>query len=218
MKKTSSVVLAAALLAGGTSVASADIIRQLGGGWEVVISSIVADRIDIVADGNNPTPPGTLVIEKFAEFRNIDEFGIPEGLSVTFRQVASDANTSARIVITDEALFNNTGVNWVGFQMTLVDSGQATWDQTLTSAASRAPFSTLTYSNGGTQANFSGGTVAAGSAWFPGLSSGGLVINVNLAANAPVTFSLKETPVIPTPGAAALAGLGLMVAGRRRRN
>jgi hypothetical protein len=212
------IIIAAALVAAGTSVASADIIRQLGGGWEVVISSIVADRIDIVADGNNPTPPGTLVIEKFAQFTNVDEFGIPEGLSVTFRQVASDANTSARIVITDEALLNNTGFNWVGFQMTLVDSGQATWDQTLTSAASRAPFSTISYANGGTQAIFGGGSVADGAAWFPGLASGALVINVNLAANAPVVFSLKETPIIPTPGAVALAGMGLMVAGRRRRN
>lgn len=203
------------LVAGLAAAAQGDIVRDLGGGWEAIISESQADVLDVVADGNSPIPPGTLVIEKFAEFARVGSNGAPEGLTVTFRQIAADSATSARIVITDEVLINNLAQAWVGFQMSL--TGAATWNQPATSAASRAPFTNLTYSNAGKTANFSGGSVAAGQTWFPGLASGGLRIDVDLSSGAPVTFSLTEVPVIPTPGAAALATLGGVMITRRRR-
>jgi MYXO-CTERM domain-containing protein len=202
------------------SVASADVTRDLGGGWQVVIADQIADQIDIVADGF-VTIDGvrTLVIEKFAEFRTIDPFtGLFQGLPIQFRQTGSDANTATRIIITDEALYNNTGASWFGFRMQLIDSGQAGFDPVATFASgfSIGPFTTTAYSAGNTQVDFGGGVVPAGGIWYPGLGSGGLVINVNLANENPVVFTLKETPT-PTPGAAALMGLGMLAGARRRR-
>jgi hypothetical protein len=202
-----------AIFAGLATAAQADVVRTLGGGWEATISDDQADVLDVVADGVGAT---ALVIEKFAEFNNLSG-GNPVPLTVTFRQVAADAATRSRIVITDEVLLNSLAQSWVGFTMSLSGGGNTTWNQALTSAASRAPFANLTYSNGGKTANFSGGSIAPGATWFPGLASGGLVIDVDLSSNAPVTFSLTEVPVIPTPGAAVLAGMGGVMVLRRRR-
>lgn len=220
MKTTNQVALAALIAGFAGSVASADVVRDLGGGWQVIIADAIADQIDIVADGF-VTIDGvrTLVIEKFAEFRNYDpQTGLFMGLPIQFRQVGADADTATRIIITDEALYNNTAQSWTGFRMQLIDSGQAGFDPVATFASgfSIGPFTTTAYSNGNTQVDFGGGVVAAGGIWYPGLGSGGLVINVNLANQNPVVFTLKETPT-PTPGAAALLGMGMLAGSRRRR-
>ncbi|HYD00808.1 MAG TPA: PEP-CTERM sorting domain-containing protein [Phycisphaerales bacterium] len=221
MKTSFNRVALAALVAGvAGSAASADVVRDLGGGWQVIIADEIADQIDIVADGF-VTVDGvrTLVIEKFAEFRSFDPLtGLFGGLPVQFRQVGADADTATRIIITDEALYNNTSQAWTGFRMQLIDSGQAGFDPAATFASgfSIGPFTTTTYSAGNTQVDFGGGVVPAGGIWYPGLGSGGLVINVNLSNQNPVVFTLKETPV-PTPGAAALIGLGGLALSRRRR-
>ena len=221
MKTSFNRVALAALVAGvAGSAASADVVRDLGGGWQVIIADEIADQIDIVADGF-VTVDGvrTLVIEKFAEFRSYDPLtGLFGGLPVQFRQVGADADTATRIIITDEALYNNTSQAWTGFRMQLIDSGQAGFDPAATFASgfSIGPFTTTTYSAGNTQVDFGGGVVPAGGIWYPGLGSGGLVINVNLSNQNPVVFTLKETPV-PTPGAAALLGLGGLALSRRRR-
>jgi len=214
-------VALAALVAGSAgTVVNADVVRDLGGGWQVIIADQLADQIDIVADGFiTVNGVRTLVIEKFAEFRNWDpSTGLFGGLPIQFRQVSSDANTATRIIITDEALFNNTSQAWTGFRMQLIDSGQAGFDPVATFASgfSIGPFTTTAYSAGNTQVDFGGGVVPAGGIWYPGLGSGGLVINVNLANENPVVFTLKETPT-PTPGAAALLGLGMVAGSRRRR-
>lgn len=213
-------VVAAALVGCAGSFASADVIRNLGGGWQVVIADAVADQIDIVADGF-VTINGvrTLVIEKFAEFRSYDpQTGLFGGLSVQFRQIAADANTATRIIITDEGLYNNTAQPWGGFRMQLIDSGQAGFDPvaTFNSGFTYGPFTTMNFSMGNTQVDFGGGSVAPGTNWYPGLGTGGLVIDVNLSNENAVVFTLKETPT-PTPGAAALLGLGMLAGSRRRR-
>ena len=214
-------VVAAALVGCAGSFASADVIRNLGGGWQVVIADEIADQIDIVADAY-VTINGvrTLVIEKFAEFRSYDpQTGIFGGLQVQFRQTAADANTATRIIITDEGLYNNTGQTWGGFRMQLIDSGQAGFDPvaTFNSGFTYGPFTSMGFSMGNTQVDFAGGPgVPNGNNWYPGLGSGGLVIDVNLSNQNPVVFTLKETPT-PTPGAAALLGLGMVASSRRRR-
>lgn len=222
MKNTMNRFLIAAAVAGSAgSMASADVVRDLGGGWQVVIADAIADQIDIVSDGF-VTINGvrTLVIEKFAEFRSYDPLtGLFGGLQVQFRQVAADANTATRIIITDEGLYNNTGAAWFGFRMQLIDSGQIGFDPAATfgSGFTYGPFTAMNFSNSNTQVDFTGGPgIANGQNWYPGLVSGGLVINVNLANENPVVFTLKETPT-PTPGAAALLGLGALVGSRRRR-
>jgi MYXO-CTERM domain-containing protein len=211
----------AALVAGSAvSMANADVVRDLGGGWQVVIADEIADQIDIVSDGF-VTINGvrTLVIEKFAEFRHIDPLtGLFQGLAVQFRQVGTDANTATRIIITDEGLYNNTGAAWFDFHMQLIDSQQEAFNPAATFASgfTYGPFTSLTFSQNNTQADFAGGVVPNGQIWYPGLGAGGLVIDVSLASEAPVVFTLKETPS-PTPGAAALLGLGMLAGSRRRR-
>ncbi len=214
-------MIAAAVAGCAGSMASADVVRDLGGGWQVVIADAIADQIDIVSDGV-VTINGvrTLIIEKFAEFRSYDpQTGLFGGLQVQFRQTASDANTATRIIITDEGLYNNTGAAWFGFRMQLIDSGQVGFDPvaTFNSNFTYGPFTSMVFSAGNTQVDFAGGPgVPNGNNWYPGLQSGGLVIDVNLANQNPVVFTLKETPT-PTPGAAALLGLGAMAGMRRRR-
>ncbi|MFT3687193.1 MAG: hypothetical protein QM783_20100 [Phycisphaerales bacterium] len=212
--------IAAVVACAAGSAASADVTRDLGGGWQVVIADEIADQIDIVSDGF-VTINGvrTLVIEKFAEFRRIDPLtGLFEGLAVQFRQVGSDENTATRIIITDEGLYNNTGAAWFDFHMQLIDNNQPVFNPaaTFSSGFTYGPFTVLNFSQNNTQADFSGGVVPAGAIWYPGLGAGGLVIDVNLSAQAPVVFTLKETPS-PTPGAAALLGLGMVAGARRRR-
>lgn len=221
MDKIFNRVAVAALVAGvAGSVANADVVRSLGGGWEVVIADEIADQIDIVSDGF-VTVNGvrTLVIEKFAEFRRVDPVtGLFEGLQVQFRQIAGDAETATRIIITDEALYNNTGAAWFGFRMQLIDNNQPAFNPAATfgSGFTYGPFTTMNFSANNTQVDFGGGVVGTGQMWYPGLGAGGLVIDVNLSAEAPVVFTLKETPT-PTPGAAGLLGLGGLALSRRRR-
>jgi MYXO-CTERM domain-containing protein len=219
-KNVNRFAIAAAIACVAGSVASADVTRDLGGGWQVVIADEIADQIDIVSDGF-VTINGvrTLVIEKFAEFRTIDPLtGLFQGLAVQFRQIGADATTATRIIITDEGLYNNTGAAWFDFHMQLIDNNQPVFNPaaTFSSGFTYGPFTSLTFSQNNTQADFAGGVVPNGQIWYPGLGAGGLVIDVNLGAEAPVVFTLKETPS-PTPGAAALLGLGMMACGRRRR-
>lgn len=183
-------------------------------GWEVVIFDPA--HVDIVTDfvslQNN-----RVVIQKFAEFNRIDPFtGAPEAVLIDFRQVAADAQTVSQIVITDERLINNTGVDWVDFENILVDSGQAVFNQGLMSDLSIAPFTQQEFKNGGTIHRVFDGVVAAGATWLPGMAQGGIVIDVDLSNDSPVIFTLKELPSVPAPGSVALLAIGGLIARRRR--
>ena len=155
-------MIAAAVAGCAGSMASADVVRDLGGGWQVVIADAIADQIDIVSDGV-VTINGvrTLIIEKFAEFRSYDpQTGLFGGLQVQFRQTASDANTATRIIITDEGLYNNTGAAWFGFRMQLIDqrarsASTPSRRSTATSPTARSP--SMVFSAGNTQVDFAGG-------------------------------------------------------------
>lgn len=206
-----SIVAAAALLVtSGTGHGS-----LIAGGWE--ISAFDEDHVDVVVDfvdvGNN-----ILVIEKFAKFDAIDPFtDAPASLSVSFRQVADDADTVSRIVITEEFLSNNTDLAWGGFREILM--GKASFAQEQFKSFTIAPFTKRELLDGGKEAFFFGGVIEPGTTWNPGFGASGLQIDVNLTAG-PVTFVLKEMPVIPAPGAAwllALAGLLSRRAGRAPR-
>ena len=201
-----------ALIAGS---ASAGTIVSLGQGWEAEIFEPVPGTVSLFVD---PSPAGTLVIQKFAEFIANDPFtGAPAPVLIQFRQIASDANTATRIVINDELIKNSTGQNWSAFQMALLDGGNAVWNQALSAGFSiNPPFTTTTYSPDSTVVTFAGGSLAAGATWAPGIANGGMVIDINLAGDNPMVFNLKEV-AIPAPGSMLVAGVALLGMGRRRR-
>lgn len=207
-------VAGAALALSAGFAANAGTVIDVGGGWEITIISdntLVDVSVDFVSLKDD-----ILVIEKFANFISIDPLtGIPDPLIIAFNQVASDALTVSTIVIADELIFNNSGVDWTAYQNILLGS-QATFDPVASAGFDVSPFTSLSFSNGNQIATASGGVVADGDIWTPGLSAGELVINVDLSDNAPAKFLLKEIPV-PTPGAIALLGVAGLLGSRRRR-
>lgn len=213
MMSIASVGAIALLSLAGT--ASADIVIQLGMGWEAVLP----DGSNVTLTVNQSTD-GILHISKEATFRTIDPLtGAPEPVLITFRQVATDAMTASQIMIDDEMIMNLTGLNWTGYRQILALSNNVAFDPSSTGMSVGPEFTTNTLLAANREMLSDGGPgVANGGMWMPGFASGGLLININLAGqDTPVVFTLKELPVIPTPGAVALGAMGLAAFGRRRR-
>ena len=210
------VVATGAMLALIAGSASAGTIVTLGQGWEAEIFEPVPGTVSLFVD---PSPAGTLVIQKFAQFIQNDPFtGAPSAVLIQFRQISSDANTATRIVINDELITNSTGQTCTSFQMGLLDHGNAVWNQALSAGFSIAPeFTTKTYSPDSQTVTFAGGSLASGQSWAPGLVNGGMVIDINLGDSDPMVFTLKELPGIPAPGTALVGMIAVLSAGRRRR-
>lgn len=190
----------------------------LGGGWEVTVAD---DTISTVSPLNAGTAlgDGEVRLNTSVNFNSIDpSTGGPQPLTFTFRQVAPDASTVSRIVLDAESLVNLTGQAWIGFRHVVALSSNTNFDVTLSGARSINPFTSQTFSANSREVTVGGGTVNSGSTWSPGQVNGGLVINANVnASSAPIVFTLKEIPLVPTPGTAALLGLGGLAMGRRRR-
>lgn len=192
--------------------AQADIIIDLGGGWEATIFS---EQVDLVVDFFD-FDKDIIVLQKFANFTEIDRrTGLPAPLSIAFAQIAPDDETVSHIVLTDAFIFNNTGVNWSAFREILLGAHVA-FDPEASADFSIDPFTTMTFIDDNTEVIFSDGTVLDGTIWTPGADRGALVINVDLSRDDPVKFVLKELPV-PTPGVLALVAGGMLVPHRRRR-
>ena len=194
--------------------ASADIVIQLGMGWEAVLP----DGSNVTLTVNQSTD-GVLHLSKEATFRSIDPFtGAPEPALITFRQVAADAQTASQIIIDDEMILNLTGMTWTGYRQILGLSNNVAFNNASLGMSVGPEFTTNTMLNSNRELLSDGGPgVSNFGMWMPG-TVGGLVIDINLAGqDEPVIFTLKELPVIPTPGAIALGSIGLAAMGRRRR-
>lgn len=192
--------------------AQAQIIIDLGGGWQAKIFNA---QVDLTVDFFD-FEKDILVLEKFANFTEIDKkTGLPAPLSIAFTQIAPDDETVSHIVLTDAFIFNNTGVDWSAFREILLGDHVA-FDPEDTSDFSIDPFTTMNFIDKNREVIFSGGTVFDGTIWTPGVVSGALVINVDLSGDDPVKFVLKELPV-PAPGALAIIVGGMLVSRRRRQ-
>jgi hypothetical protein len=206
-------LIAGAFVLSMVPAANAVLVLNLGGGWQATITDEV--NVDLAVDFVS-LPDNVLVIQKFAKFISVDPFtGMPVGINIAFNQIAPDAETVSRIVITDEIIANNTGLDWIAFEEELLGS-VATFNQADSATFSINPFTTATYSGSSDAVTFSGGLVAAGAIWTPGVTSGGLVIDVDLSGDAPAKFVLKELPLVPGPAGFAVLGL-LAFASRRRQ-
>lgn len=197
-----------------TQVAQADIIIDLGGGWQATIFN--EEQVDLVVDFVD-LDQDILVLQKFADFTQIDpDTGLPAALSIAFQQIAPDEETVSHILLTDMFLFNDTGVNWSSFREILLGSS-VEFDPIASAGFSFDPFNEMLFSDDNKQITFSDGSIDNGSIWTPGLVSGALYINVDLSQDSPVSFILKELPV-PAPSALLLfACSALFPLSRRRR-
>ena len=213
MKMRNTIVCGLAIgVAGATAAADrtfelVDVITGESSGWEVTIFD--EEFVDIVVDAVS-LDGGVVVIEKFAEFTALGS------VLIDFRQIADDADTVSRIVITDERVINNTGSDWNEFAFRLLGSDAAAFNADQSASFDISPFTTRTYADGNRELTLGGGILGDGATWTPGLADGGLVIDVDLGGADPVAFTLEEN-AIPTPGVLAIAGLGGLLAARRRR-
>ncbi len=195
-------------------------------GWEAIWDVSLDPFVDIAVDA---VTDNAVFIEKSAEFTQGPGPGGFPAIPIVFRQIAVPA--VEMIVINDEIITNSTGADWTGFNMTLLDGGNATFNQALTDASgggagfSTSPFDNQLFGNSdtlfsvngfGLGPNGSDATVADGGIWFPGLV-GELYIDVVPQTTAPFTlFTLKETPTPePTTGVLLMAAAALCT--RRRR-
>lgn len=204
-----------ALLLAAVGTAQAGVVN-IGGGWQASWDPSFDGLVQIVSDG---VVGDSVQIEKSIEYT-----GAFNAVPIVFTQI--DMNAVSNIVINDEIITNNSGVDWNGFRMQLIDGGDVAFDVAATAGSggsgpigfSIAPFTTASFTPDNMQLNIGGGTVVDGSTWFPGsgASDGQLWMNVNLTPGQFKVFTLKET-YIPTPGALALFGIAGVAAKRRRR-
>jgi hypothetical protein len=198
--------------------------NTIDSGWTWDTSAALAPLVNLVfirAEGNN------FFFEKDAEIQRISD-----PIVITFNRVGNNAST---LVINDEAVVNNSGEDWTNFRMELSSGSSAGGTPNFAFTTSDGapgigdfridPFTSFTFSNQNSTLELSGGTVKAGSTWFPGSQSNtGLAI---VASANDTTFTLKEIPsgggfVIPLPAAAwtglsGLLGLGLIGVAKRVR-
>ena len=203
-------IVAVACAMTAAPAALADLTIDLGGGWEATIFD--EDNVDLAVIG---VEDDLLILKKFANFNKIDPFtGGPQPVHIAFNQIADDAMTVSRIVITEEEIFNNTGIDWTSYRNILL-GGNVAWNQAESADFSIDPFTMREYNDDNGIVTFSGGVVPDGAMWSPGVDAGGLQIDIDLSGEQAVKFVLKESP-LPAPGVLALFGVAGL-AGRRRR-
>jgi len=225
-KKAALAVFAAAVGFGVHNTQAAAVIVENGqsatvGGWTVSAPTGVSLSLDGVS--NN-----TLDIEKTANFQSTN------GFLVTFSQASSSAVPF--IDFKDEAIANNSGSDWSGFQFLLLNtsSSPATFDGLgnvfvpptgtgvdYTGVSLNSSKNVLAYT--GTQVN---GSI---SNWGSSAVGDNLLIDANPGSGfGSQDFSFKELPetggggtVVPLPAAAwqglvGLAGLGVIAAAKKK--
>jgi len=209
--------LLAAIFCAASALAG-PVTKNLGGGWQVTIFDPI--NVDVVTDfvsvnGN------ILVIEKYANFVGVDPItGLPRPAQLLFEQIEPDLTTVSRIVLTDQIIVNNSGIDWNLFREELIPTktGQQIFNQALSADFSIEPFTTRTYNDVGSVVDFAGGVVPNGTTWGPGIANGGLYIDVDLDSSIEAfTFVLKELPFPePASGLLVLLAAGIGAVARRR--
>lgn len=204
-------VVSAATLLAAAGAASAQVTQDLGGGWSVTIFNPSAVSVTSQGVFNNQ-----LILTKVATVFGTTDEGIPTPIVLQFSQNLPSAQTVPQIGIAFENITNQSGTAWTSYQQILALSSRVSFNQAASAGFSTLPFTNTTYNaaTGATQVTYDGGVVPNGSTWNGG---GGNPIVIDIAlAQTPTVFTLKEVP-LPTPGAAAVATLGGLLAARRKR-
>jgi hypothetical protein len=182
-------------------------------GWTITFPSDINLVVDPASTGSE------LQLEKLATFKSASS-----GLIITF--VQASANAASTFDINGEALTNESGVNWGGFQYLLInhDAGAAFTQSAGSPFAPPVGYNAVSFSStsvvySGSQAN------GATSDWGMDPADGGLIWTVD-PAGVGTRFDLKEipltggfTPVVPLPaagwqGLSGLLGLGAIALGK----
>jgi hypothetical protein len=209
--------LSCAALTLAVPVARGAIVAQ-GAGW--IVSDLpggppVSVVIDEIRSGE------FMVIQISADFLDPpDEFGILPGLLLDFIQVEPDA--VPRIIISNEALTNATGVDWYDFVWQILDIPGTRFNVSESAAFIVEPFQQREWSDFvgpdmAQELRATGGVMPSfGATFFPGGSADPndhLVIDINVTGTS--SFTLKQFPV-PEPATMALLALGGAALLRRR--
>ena len=143
---------------------------------------------------------------------------------IQFVQRNDDAHTAPVILITDEAIINQTGLDWTDYHWQI--SGNGAFDKTATdgSGFSIAPFTLKAWGSppSGWSSGYadslalSGGTVPNGGSFFPGNAAGILYLTADLSGDGPATLTLTQYPT-PEPASLALILGGATALVFRRR-
>lgn len=231
LKKASVTVVAVAGLGLVAPSVQAGNITLGTSGWVASWDSSLDSRLGLNVEGETTD---SVFVEKFATFTAGDinsDGGFVNPMAIVFQKVSPSAKPF--IIINDEMVVNQTGVDWNGFRFIILPSnGSVVFDAGQTDIAppgsgfSIDPFTASAYNANNTQLDVSGGvvgSVAPNNVWTPGVASGQLVINTAATTTNLTAWALKEMPqvgfVIPLPAAAwsGLSGLlGLAVIGSRK--
>ncbi len=204
------------LLGGVASVASAGTIN-LGGGWQASWDASWDPYLALYVD---LLTPNAVYIQKFAQFTQPPGPGGFSAIPILFEQIEWPA--VPQIVINDEIIINQTGVDWTDFHWFLMGDdavfyegpdfffGTSPLDHQVFPDVHSFSVDGFGLGPGGTDA-----VVPNNSSWFPGdgVTDGELIMNATPHTEAPfAAFVLKEVPT-PEPASAllllAMAGLAL---------
>ena len=130
---------------------------EIGGGWAAEWDDSLDPFVSIVSDG---VSGDAVFIEKSAEFR--PEF---RTIPIVFRQIAWPA--VGNIVIEDEIITNNSGFDWTGFKMEVLDGPDVWFDPVKTMESggggpigfSISPFTTAEFVNDNRRLDIGGGVL-----------------------------------------------------------
>ena len=168
-----------------------------------------------------------------------DRFGVFPSIILQFDQVAADDATASSIVVLDEAVSNNTVIDWTDYHFVLFTYGIANFDRDATFPSDADPDTTLDdfyvlpfmgrewepdifVPGPGVVETLSlfDGIVPQGDQFSPGggPNGGELVINVDLSGDDMAHFGFKELPTPePTTATLLILGCSALVTRRRRR-
>ena len=216
--KTLITILTLAAILSITPLAHASIIPLGSSGWEATLPNDVdvGIRVDGLFDQ-------FVLIEIIKTFTAAPQNGQFAPISIDFTQVGSDADTLALIVLNDELITNNTGVDWTDYHWRIEGPAAFKISDTVSSGFDISPFTNAYWTpktgwgaNCASALDVDGGTVPDGSTYRPGLDAGLLVIKVDLD-EADSSFTLTQNPT-PEPATMLLLAAGLPLLLRRRRN